>query len=156
MVVIELLYWYSLYSTGIPDQLVDAMNAYLLGSALHRSMFNLLVVSVNKWPFIMTGIDTNGHVIFGFFSVGGVALQIGKVMPCLQLWSSRHSHLQLWILMRCVVLVKRHFNWQPKCARSHSQVGSQTSGLNRGKTNAISAATEINWALTLCTLHWLV
>lgn len=50
VVMIELLYWYSLYSTGIPDQLVDAMNAYLLGSSLYRSMFK----SVICWWLVLT------------------------------------------------------------------------------------------------------
>lgn len=82
----------------------------------------LWVAAANTWPFILTGIYANSHIISDFSSVGGNTQRTGGVVTCLQLPASRQSPSQLWILMSLTLLVKRHFNWQRSCARSHRSV----------------------------------
>jgi len=107
---------------------------YLQLFALPRSMFKSLICGwLVLTADLSSGIHTNGLVVFDFYSEGGTTWQTGEVMPCLQLWCSTHSHLQLWIPMRRVLLVRRHFNWQPRCVCSCLQAEFQTSSLYSGK-----------------------
>lgn len=69
---------------------------------------DLWAAAANSWPFILTGIYTNGHIISDIYSVGGDTQRMGEVMPCLLSPASRYSYSQLWMLMRLVLSVKRH------------------------------------------------